>query len=222
MEIFDLQWSVDSEGYRIERKPPVTTGTILGRHDGYDVIVRNGGPLTEYEPFKIDCLWQRLAKAKKSTRGALDFVSQYGFLDREKADEMEVSKITEAIGTARQLVVLNDKNDWKTVADRLDAAGQNSLFGIGGVGRLGVLLTADPGAARPALRFRPGSLLSAILVQYLDDVTGGAELRECARPGCTEWFKYGPGTNRRETARYCTPKCQKADAYMKSKTGAKR
>lgn len=40
----------------------------------------------------------------------------------------------------------------------------------------------------------------------------------CKRPDCGEWFAYGPGTKHRETAVYCSPKCQKAHAYERRPT----
>ncbi len=222
MTVFTLKWGVDKRGYRIERRAPVTTGAMIGRHDGYDCLVRNGGSLVEYEPFKfkldgVDGLWRRLAKTTKTPQGALDFVSTYGFLQQKDAKEETVADIKDAIETARILSALYDKNDWVKVADWLNEAGRDSMFGLGGIGRLGVVFHGEQGAARPGLKFRPGSLRSAILVQYLDDMSGGAKLRECIRPGCPEWFKFGPGTGRRETARYCSPKCQQAHAYMKRK-----
>ncbi len=220
MTVFTLKWGVDKRGYRIERRAPVTTGAMIGRHDGYDCIVRNGGSLAEYDPCKldgVDGLWRRLAKTTKTPRGALNFVSTYGFLHRKNAKEETVASIKDAIETARILSALYDKNDWVKVADWLNEAGRDSMFGLGGIGRLGIVFRAEQGAERPELNFRPGSLWSAILVQYLDDMSGGAELRECIRPGCPEWFKFGPGTGRRETARYCSPKCQQAHAYKKRK-----
>ena len=187
MSIFTLKWGVDTRGYRIERRAPVTTGALLGRHDGYDCIVRNGGSLSEYEPFKLgspDGLWRRLAKTKKTPEGALDFVSRYGFLHQKDAKEEAVPDIKGAIETAHDLSDLYAKNDWVRVADWLNEADRDSIFGLGGIGRLGIVFRGEQGDTRPELKFRPGSLWSAILVQYLDDMSGGAELRECVRPGC--------------------------------------
>ena len=221
MIIFTLKWPVDQEGYRIERRAPVTTGAMISRHGGYDSIVRKGGPMSEYEPLQVPGLWRRLAETKKTPQGALDFVGKYGFLHRKNVKAETFADIKEAIETARVLSVLYDKNDWVRVADRLNEASRDSLFSLGGIGRLGIVFHAEQGAERPDLKFRPGSLWSAILVQYLDDMSGGAKMRKCIGPGCPEWFKFGPGTGRRETARYHSPTCQQAHAYMKRKGEAK-
>ncbi len=217
MTIFTLEWGVDEKGYRIERRAPVTTGAIFGRHDGYDCIVRNGGSLAEYEPFKVTALWRCLAETKKTPQGALDFVNTYGFLGQKNAKEETVENVKEAIETARVLSALYDKNDWVKVANWLNEAGRDSMFSIGGIGRLGIVFDAEQGAKRPNLKFRARSLRNAILVQYLEDMSGGAKLRKCIRPGCPEWFKYGPGEEHRETARYHSSQCQQAHAYMKRK-----
>ena len=61
MTIFTLKWARDQQGYHVERRAPETTGAILLRRDAHDVIVRNGGPLVEYEPFEVPALCRRLA-----------------------------------------------------------------------------------------------------------------------------------------------------------------
>ncbi len=107
------------------------------------------------------------------------------------------------------------------LTDALNRVGQDfRVFQIGGIGRLGVIFDWREGMERPDLYYRPGSLLSAIYLQALQDASGGAELQKCDRPGCPKYFQVGPGTGRPRLNRgvaYCTPKCQKAHAYMKRK-----
>jgi hypothetical protein len=79
------------------------------------------------------------------------------------------------------------------------------------------LLAGDP----PQLFFQPRTLRDAVYLQFFEDLTTRANLRKCKRPGCGEWFKYGPGTLHRNTAQYCSPKCQNADKYQKRKEGVK-
>ncbi len=69
---------------------------------------------------------------------------------------------------------------------------------------------------RPQLVMRPRSLVAAMWLQYGHWVSlPNVELRRCAY--CPNWFAYGPGTRRRKTAIYCSPKCQKAHQYAKMK-----
>ena len=46
----------------------------------------------------------------------------------------------------------------------------------------------------------------------------GDRSKRCSR--CHKSFRYGHGTGKRETAMFCTPKCQKAQAYAEEKNRA--
>ena len=72
-------------------------------------------------------------------------------------------------------------------------------------------------AGRPQLEFRPRTLVGFIYAQLIQDYTGGIHYKRCIRPGCGEFFYYGPTTRKRSTALYCNPTCQKAHAYQKLK-----
>ena len=224
MAQFQLDWYVDVSGYRIEdpQEPEPTKfedrrATLLDGGGG-PLIVPNGGRLNRIDPFKFDGLYRRLAETPKSPEGALGFVRCFGFLHEAKAKDEPLFLTMEAIDSVRALLEVRRKQDWDWLARWLHTAGQDSgLFVHGGVGRIGVILRHDKGMQLPELHFRPGSLLGAIYVQFLMDVTGAVDLRKCRRPGCNEWFKYGPGTKHRDTARYHSAACQKSHAYMKQK-----
>lgn len=69
--------------------------------------------------------------------------------------------------------------------------------------------------------------IKAVIYAIMDDPGLKLESLEtitCDHPSCDVVFAIGPGTNQprlnREVA-YCTPKCQKAHAYMKRKDAAK-
>ncbi len=208
----------DVGGYHIETRPAVTKGGTLLRGGPEDVIVRNGGRLEQIEMFKFNALWRQLAETPKTPQGALKFVEKFGFLNyRQDGKEQAVEEITDHIESARTLVDCYEREDWGRISDWLNKANPNSIFGIGGVGKLGIVFGEKHPGERPELKFRAGSLNGAILVQYLNDVAGGTKHRKCVRPTCQIWFSYGPGTKHRETARYCSTKCQKAHAYMKHK-----
>ena len=61
-------------------------------------------------------------------------------------------------------------------------------------------------AGRPSLSFRPGSLLSAIDLQFYQAVTGTIELKACEH--CGQWFERGLGTDRGRKARFCSDQCR--------------
>ena len=84
-------------------------------------------------------------------------------------------------------------------------------MGIGGIGRMGVVFDWTKDSTRPILKFRPGSLIGALFVQALMDLTEGVDLYKCERPGCFEWFARGGGKpHHRADARYCGVTCLKA------------
>ena len=79
--------------------------------------------------------------------------------------------------------------------------------------------------ADPILFFAPNTLMDAIYLQAFQEATSSAELLQCGRPGCPEYWAVGPGTGRRKPdhkskVHFCSPKCQKAHAYMKKPKGA--
>ena len=62
------------------------------------------------------------------------------------------------------------------------------------------------------LMLEPESLRDAMWAQFALALTKGERQKACEL--CKTWFAYGPGTGRRETAMYCSPKCQKAHTYQ--------
>jgi hypothetical protein len=108
------------------------------------------------------------------------------------------------------------------IGDWLDSAGSPDGFGLGGVGRMGVVFVWAKDSIRPSLGFRPGRLLSALYVQALMDLTGGIDLYKCERPGCGEYFARGGGKpHRRAGARYHSVTCLKAHRYSQQKEKGK-
>jgi hypothetical protein len=201
------------------------TGSLLLTGDVGARIVRNSDKFEMRQPL-IDTsrneprhgLCRRLADCPATHEGVLEFVNTYGFLFKPKAPHGEhLDEIFRAIDSARMFVARVKAKDWHRLAAILDNWGQDRMFLTGGVGRLGVKFAVDPGASRPTLLLQPADLYNAALVQLLDEATSGRPLKKCIRPGCPEYFTYGPGTPKRETAIYCSPKCQKAHEYMRRK-----
>ena len=141
-------------------------------------------------------------------------MSQHGFLRAEGRES--VARINNEIKVARFLVATIDREDWSTL--------DHWLLENRDVMRLNPEFRQEEGWPRPDLFFRPRDLLDAIYLQALQNATSGTDLRKCERPGCPEYRAVGPGTGRWRTKRkvwYCSPKCQKAHAYMKLKGGSK-
>ena len=69
----------------------------------------------------------------------------------------------------------------------------------------------------PQIEFRPRHLFGFIVAQLLTDWQGGAKYKFCKRPSCHEYFYYGAGTGKRETAQYCSRRCSDASTYEKRK-----
>lgn len=234
-----LFWPVDIEGYRLEsakpverRKPverkgllsrgwPVPAKTLLEKDEPKFTswIVRKGGRLDFQDRCKGDGLWRQLADTKPTEEGAVTFVRRFGFLHTRGRRE-SVAFICEQIKVMRSIVDAIKREDW--------AALDLWLLDHGKAIRLRPVFHQQEGWLRPDLFFAPNTLLDAIYLRALQDATSGTDLRKCHRPGCPEYRAVGPGTGRWRTNRpanrpvfYCTPKCQKAHAYMKLKGESK-
>ena len=220
--LFHLNWYRDLKGYRVESReaPKGRHGVLLPGHQ--DFIVREGGSLESYKPFDIVAIYRRLAEVKKTPQAAVEFCYGFGFLIRPKSRKMSLAEFFSYRDSMRRWVQLYDHGLWHRIEAELQAAaGQgDGRSPFGGAGRLGVLFTFGEGT-RPSLKFRPSSLYGAMLCQLLDDAAGGTPYRRCDLPSCGQYFKYGPDTDHRNTARYCCAKHQQAHAYLLRKEKAK-
>jgi hypothetical protein len=212
MPKLSLPWPIDRDGYHI--KPARSAGTtehantiIESSEDAETWIVRNGGEDYEGDRLKVDGLYRRLAGCRSTEKGALDFVRRFGFLKGECTES--VNFICEKIKVFRHLISLKQSQKWESLRHWMKHESEFIRLNP-------ELLAGDP----PEVFFRPSTLLDAIYLQFFEDLSSGANLRLCKRPGCREWFKYGPGTLHRNTAQYCSPKCQNAHKYAKRKEGA--
>ncbi len=211
MPKLELPWPLDLDGYHISA-PARSAGTsraaktILGSANVGPSIVRNGGRLDFQDRMEIHALYEQLAECSPTAKGALDFVSRFGFLRAARSETIDF--ICNEIRVVRSLRKAKRAEKW----GRLDLWMIDNRKGI----RLNpVLLGGDP----PELFFRPSTLIDAIYLQFFEDLSTQANLKLCERAGCRNWFKYGTGTNRRSTAQYCSPKCQNAAKYAKMKEG---
>ncbi len=221
IDLLRLDWFHCLDGYQLEDRadPPGRRASLLSSAGRY--IVRKSGRLGPTTPLLCVGLYRQLADVSDDD-SALEFVTRHGFPERAKAKDTRVSDVLDAAQGMRHLVRMIDMKLWDVLTSALCRTGQDpdSIFQSGGIGRLGAIFEWRKGMERPELHYRPGSLLSAIYLQALQDVSFGAELQKCDRPGCPKYFQVGPGTGRPRLNRgvaYCTPTCQKAHAYIKRK-----
>ena len=220
MAKLSLKWPVDQTGYRIERLHSDGRGRFklpeMALITPY--IRRNGGKLGYIDPFKFDGLYHRLADCKPTPQGVLEFVSRFGFLGLKDAGlrgansgaSEAVEDIYKVIKTVATLREWKRTRDWKQLSQWV-TDNQTRIRAHP------VLLPGNP----PEPFFRPATLRDAIYLQFLEDLMPGAKMRLCKRPACGEWFKYGPGTSHRKTARFCSERCQNAFKYQRRKEVAR-
>jgi hypothetical protein len=141
--------------------------------------------------------------------GALGFVSRFGFLRGTWGQSEAVDEIIHEIRVAQSLIEAADRNDWDALSKWMEA--NRSAI------KLSPSLEFESGKEKPTLFFHPARLIDAIYLQFFEEVSGGANIRKCQSPRCSEWFRYGPGTKHRETAQYCSDRCRRAHFYLKAK-----
>jgi hypothetical protein len=211
MDELKISWERDIDGYELTSRGEIDE-SIPG--SGYRITPK-GGLIESYNPLKIDGLYRRLADSKLTPEAAIEFTNRYGFLTdtreiyrlKDKPPYLLLEIFYATVPKYRQLVKLIDKRKWNAIVRQINA--------FAGFGAMRVGAEIDNDTNLPTLRFSPNSLLSVMDLQIILDVTGGVQLRKCEF--CPNWFKFGPGTGKRETAVYCSPRCQKAHQYQKKK-----
>lgn len=209
MDIVRFSWERDAAGYEIVDRPAIKGETLLGSFPGGTYVKRRGGVMEPYEPLKTHGLYRRLADTDKTPEGALSFIKEFGNPNMMDADEYDVERLYPFIENMKEGISLTHKGEWGVLADAFNSAAIRRH----GFGHMTIGFDFQTGDKRPTITLRPRSLISAIWLQFALDCSGGAKLRKCR--WCPEFFKYGPGTGHRNTAVYCSPKCQKAHAYAR-------
>jgi len=175
--------------------------------------VEVSGRVEHYDCLRVPALYKQVAQCPQTARGVLEFVRVFGFLRKRRE---AVDDICHEIQAMRSVVRLADRKDWAGLEAWLLQNQQSRAIS------LAATLHYERGHKGPTLLFQPRDLISAAYLQLYQDAAKGAQMRQCANPGCGEWFYYGPGTKpeKRETARYHSPACQKAHAYRRTKGAA--
>jgi hypothetical protein len=201
MAKLSLKWPGHGR-YRIRQREG--SGPTLVQRESYRELVREGAAIP-YSADRVDALYERFAAAR-GVEGMKAFAEKYGLLrrgNREGIDDMLALR-----RAVRKLLAAKKADAWDKARtwfkDFPEAARLTAKIG-------------EDEAGRPQLEFEPRDLFGFMVAQLVQDWATGATYRWCDRPGCDEFFYYGPGTGRRETARYCSPKCQASHAYMTRK-----
>lgn len=170
--------------------------------------------------FKIDGLIYCLAEMACGPRplnaeGALDFVTNFGFLEKVHGPE-SVESIVHHIEVAQSIVKCIEGKDWPTL--------QAWALDSGGAIKLHPSFVYHEDDDWSEMFVGPERLIDAIYLQALDEVATGAEFDRCDNPGCGKRFRVGPGTwkwrvkrDEKRKRRFCSPKCQKQFAYRLKK-----
>jgi len=69
------------------------------------------------------------------------------------------------------------------------------------------VLTWNPESGRSEARYIPGSLISALWLQFIQAVDGRKRYAKCQAPRCGRWFELDPGSNRADKL-YCSSACK--------------
>jgi hypothetical protein len=188
----EFKWYKDAKGYRLVpgRWPKLRPGESILDRPSSDVevarIVRNGGALQSYQPFKIPNLFKRFIDAARSNEDMLAFVQKFGPLTNDG---------------------LRGKGD--VVAELIEHA-DNMMQTFRGqmvampLKKLNVLLMANH-KGEVTLKVSPGCLLDALWLE-LAQSKSVTKIRECLQ--CQRPFMVGKGTNRRADAKFCSDECR--------------
>jgi hypothetical protein len=178
-------------------------------------IVRRGGNLVPYRPLETGGgkLYQIFATLGSTEEELVEFINRFGPLTQygnEKCGE-ELLHGLSAASVMRDLLFCS-------VSER---ATYFSKFGKEGVAwsRIDVALTFNPMTNKSQFRLTPPNLVNALWLELGQALSSDASIRNCLH--CGGWFEAGPGTGRREDAKFCSDPHRIAfNSRKRSKGGA--
>jgi hypothetical protein len=207
----DFEWRRDEAGY--EYVPPArddaahTEQIVLddllplsmgGEPTRRHRIVRRGGRLVPFRPFDhVDGIYRIFAALGNSTEGLLDFFGRFGPLTQAGLDQRIGEDVEFAISAAK---IIRDL----LASSSAERATYFSKFGDRGISwsRVDVALLANPVTGKLQLKFMPPTLMNALWLEFAQALSDDAVMRECLH--CGSSFQVGPGTGRREDAKFCS------------------
>jgi hypothetical protein len=201
---FQFEWPVDQAGYDLVHVPAREGGSLLSSDSEHDEIRPRGGPPRYYRPMdEHPGLWRRFAETCGSADGILGFVTEFGLLgDGRPGNVIAVASFVDRI------------------ADSLDAGAREDAVALFN----GQAMSTEYIAPSPSLtagivrnersrafefKLVPRDLISAILVQAGEAITGNRRFRHCKN--CPEWFPLGV-RGRTERREFCSDRCRVASA----------
>jgi hypothetical protein len=160
-------------------------------------IVRRGGNLVPYRPFdENNPIYRIFSSIGTTDDGLLDFVRTFGPLtDFGNTDSGE--EVLFGIGHAQvmQDLLSCSLEERSAYFSRLELSGVSWS-------RIDVALTFNPLTRKPQFKFKPPMLVNALWLQFGQVLCSDASIRNCRH--CGELFEAGPGTGRREDAKFCS------------------
>jgi hypothetical protein len=205
----DFEWWRDNAGYRYVPAAPGNPepsemsakyqiiAPIMGPAGKPARIVRRGGKLVPYRPFdKVHGLYRLFAHRGTIAEELLDFVNRFGPLTEEgNRDSGEEVLFAFAHASAMREVLSCPMTERPAYFSR---------FGDKGLAwsRIDVALAFNPMTGKPQFRLTPPTLVNALWLELGQALVSDASIRNCMH--CGGWFEAGPGTGRREDAKFCS------------------
>jgi hypothetical protein len=193
-----FEWPVDSDGYVIVQRGG--TGEDLLSSFRYEVIRGRGGAQRLYQPMECEPgLWREFAETCRGAEEALKFSNKFGLLLDQEACHVDL--------------MLNWSAHVRNIASLMDSHRRDAAIEqFNNLPHARASVCIENGELRP----RPSNLLSALLIQTGEALTGGHTFRACQNPKCQRWIKVGTGasTIRRK---FCSDRCRVAVDRAKAK-----
>jgi hypothetical protein len=212
MELIEFEWFRCRAGYRL-------VSERIGDDDGL-FIESIGGDYETYRPAEHSALFQEFADASPTAEGMLEFIKKFGHLEAPRTRPLDAPKTPIPWGKIQMSV----GGEIERHADLRKAI---SFFEADDLDRLVEYYNSDPVPSwirgrgiRPKLRansrkklqfvLEPSSLYQFLWLQFAEyATTADVELLRCE--WCKTPFLVGPGTGRRDTAKFCSNACKAAE-----------
>ena len=199
MENLDFEWSRCLDEYEIVEEKGADHRPVL-------VIRPRSQRFETYKPLRLDGAFMAFATVERTPAGFVDFANRFGLLHHPREPEPIAVFYAEHDSLKTVAVPAIVKHDTQAV----------NLFDVSEIAN------DRPPLIRLNLSFRDGrpvlaprDLRDALWLQFAVSITKREKFKVCLF--CGTWFAYGTGTNHRETAIYCSSKCQQTHAYRKRK-----
>lgn len=229
-DLLYLEWEYAVDGYAVES---LTTEADMGRFGvaGSDsnfllqmgsrveplFIVPLGKAMKRYRPLsQHPALFRQFADLDETPKDAVAFTGEFGPLGvttylKHGPDLTSMRDVTiEPFFLWRGHV--QEMKQWINIWEEAKAAGDlapiikeiNAFEGV----EMRARLARGADSAQAVFHLEPPTLFHALRLQFVQAVTGNAQLRKCMI--CPTWFVFGAGTGRRKSGDYCSDRCRKA------------